>query len=155
MIEEKQLKYSWNPPLSPRPPPLKKKKKITGSLRFRHVDYFPSRLKILNSIPVKYWKAAYINKNENISRCTFTHTTVGRQLTFEGCHSKLGGHIFSKKKIRNNSILSLKLILKNVSQVCCLNRKYNCRFLLWRVAAELAYSFPLQYPQASTQFKWV
>ena len=28
---------------------------------------------------------------------TFTHTTVGRQLIFEGCHSKLGGHIFSKK----------------------------------------------------------
>ena len=49
-------------------PPKKKKnnnKKITGSLRFRHVDYFPNRLKILNSIPVKYWKAAYINKNEN------------------------------------------------------------------------------------------
>ena len=50
---------------TPPPKKKKKKKKITGSLRFRHVDYFPNRLKILNSIPVKYWKAAYINKNEN------------------------------------------------------------------------------------------
>ena len=48
---------------------------------------------VISSTSYHVWELEMLG----VYSATFTHTTVGRQLTFEGCHSKLGGHIFSKK----------------------------------------------------------